>query len=73
PMDVKIHYRDGSIEDLSQSQSHTMMYEAKEFIELIQAGKNQSSINSHENSLNSIEVIEEARKQIGVVFPADHR
>ncbi len=72
PMDVKIHYRDGSIEDLSQSQSHTMMYEAKEFIELIQAGKDQSSINSHENSLNSIEVIEEARKQIGVVFPADH-
>ncbi|WP_166000502.1 Gfo/Idh/MocA family oxidoreductase [Bacillus sp. Cs-700] len=72
PMDVKIHYRDGSIEDLSQSQSHTMMYEAKEFIELIQTGKDQSSINSHENSLNSIEVIEEARKQIGVVFPADH-
>ncbi|MYL65072.1 oxidoreductase [Bacillus hwajinpoensis] len=72
PMDVKIHYRDGSIEDLSQSQSHTMMYEAKEFIELIQAGKDQSSINSHENSLNSIEVIDEARKQIGVVFAADH-
>jgi scyllo-inositol 2-dehydrogenase (NADP+) len=73
PMDVKIHYRDGSIEDLSQSQSHTMMYEAKEFIELIQAGKDHSSINSHENSLNSIEVIDEARKQIGVVFPADHQ
>jgi scyllo-inositol 2-dehydrogenase (NADP+) len=73
PMDVKIHYRDGSIEDLSQSQSHTMMYEAKEFIELIQAGKDQSSINSHENSLRSIEVMDEARKQIGVVFPADHR
>ncbi|MCA0993737.1 Gfo/Idh/MocA family protein [Pseudalkalibacillus hwajinpoensis] len=73
PMDVKIHYRDGSVEDLSQSQSHTMMYEAKEFMELIQAGKHQSSINSHENSLRSIEVMEEARKQIGVVFPADHR
>ncbi|WP_226659081.1 Gfo/Idh/MocA family protein [Pseudalkalibacillus hwajinpoensis] len=73
PMDVKIHYRDGSIEDLSQSQSHTMMYEAKEFIKLIQEGKSQSAINSHENSLRSIEVIDEARKQIGVTFPADHR
>ncbi|WP_283152770.1 Gfo/Idh/MocA family protein [Guptibacillus hwajinpoensis] len=73
PLDVKIHYRDGSIEDLSQTQSHTMMYEAKEFIELIQSGQLESSINSHENSLRSVEVMDEARKQIGVVFPADQR
>ncbi len=71
PFDVKIHYRDGSIEDLTQTQSHTMMYEAKEFIELIQSGQLESSINSHENSLRSVEVMDEARKQIGVVFPAD--
>ncbi|WLR58935.1 Gfo/Idh/MocA family protein [Guptibacillus hwajinpoensis] len=73
PLDVKIHYRDGSIEDLTQNQSHTMMYEAKEFIELIQSGQLESSINSHENSLRSVEVMDEARKQIGVVFPADQR
>ncbi|MGE6204479.1 Gfo/Idh/MocA family protein [Guptibacillus hwajinpoensis] len=71
PFDVKIHYRDGSIEDLTHTQSHTMMYEAKEFIELIQSGQLESSINSHENSLRSVEVMDEARKQIGVVFPAD--
>lgn len=73
PMNVTIQYRDGSVEDLSQPQQHTMMYEAKAFIELIQSGKTESHINSHENSLRSIEVMDEARKQIGVVFPADHR
>ncbi|WP_347551499.1 Gfo/Idh/MocA family oxidoreductase [Pseudalkalibacillus hwajinpoensis] len=73
PMNVKIYYRDGSIEDLTQSQTHTMMYEAKEFIELIQSGKTESTINSYENSLLAIEVMDEARRQIGIVFPADNR
>ena len=72
PTDVKIHFRDDSVEDLTQPQSHTMMYEAKEFIELIQSNKRESAINSHENSLRSVEVMDEARKQIGVVFPADN-
>ncbi|MCL2074121.1 MAG: Gfo/Idh/MocA family oxidoreductase [Marinilabiliaceae bacterium] len=46
-------------------------HEIKEFIDLIIAGKIESEINSHQNSLETIEIIDEIRKQIGVSFPAD--
>ncbi|UQD52267.1 oxidoreductase [Bacillus methanolicus] len=71
PKNVKIHYRDGTIEDISQPQRHSMYYETKEFIRLIQKGEIESSTNSLANSLAVMEVMDEARKQIGIVFPAD--
>lgn len=46
-------------------------YEIKEFIDLIEQGKRESEINSHAVSLATIEIIDEVRKQLGVVFPAD--
>ncbi|MCL3851390.1 Gfo/Idh/MocA family oxidoreductase [Parabacteroides sp. GYB001] len=46
-------------------------YEVAEFLDLIQAGKRESSINSHENSLITLEIIDEIRRQLGVVYPAD--
>lgn len=48
-------------------------YEMEEFINLIEQGKLESKINSHAVSLATIEVIDEVRKQLGVVFPADKR
>ncbi|MBA2871247.1 putative dehydrogenase [Anoxybacillus calidus] len=72
PQKVEIHYRDGRIEDITEAQTHhPMYYEAKEFIELIQNGKRESEINSHYHSLTTMEIMEEARKQTGIVFPAD--
>jgi scyllo-inositol 2-dehydrogenase (NADP+) len=72
PEKVEIHYKDGSIEDITQPQeSNEMYYEVKEFIELIQNGNFESSINSYTHSLETAEIMEEARKQIGLVFPAD--
>ncbi|EHL79003.1 Gfo/Idh/MocA family protein [Bacillus smithii] len=72
PQKVEIRYRDGRIEDITETQDHhPMYYEAKEFIELIQNGKQQSEINSLQHSLTTIEIIEKARKQTGIVFPAD--
>lgn len=72
PEKVVIQYRDGTEEDLSQpTSSHTMYYEAKEFIELIEAGKTESAINSLANSMLVMEVLDEARKQLGLVYPAD--
>ena len=47
-------------------------YEIAEFINLIQAGKLESEINSLSCSLATIECIDEIRRQIGVVFPADN-
>lgn len=72
PEKVEIHYRDGRVEDISQPLEHdSMYYEAKEFIELLKSETYESSINSYENSLAVMEVLDEARKQMGLVFPAD--
>jgi predicted dehydrogenase len=74
PYQVKIYYRDGTIEDLTQSQTQeSMYYEAVEFADLIKSGKAESDINSLSNSLTVAEIMEETRKQIGLVFPADHK
>lgn len=69
---VKIIYRDGREEDLSLEQKKAdMCYEVEEFVNLIKSGEKESKINSLKVSREVIEVIEEARKQIGVVYPAD--
>lgn len=46
-------------------------YEMAEFMNLIEEGKQESNINSWENSLTTIEIIDEIRKQLGVHYPAD--
>lgn len=72
PESVKIIYRNGEVEELSVPQiKDNMYYEANEFIELIKNNKAESEINSHSLSLNVIKVIENARKQTNIVFPAD--
>ncbi|MGJ7920156.1 Gfo/Idh/MocA family protein [Neobacillus sp. LXY-4] len=72
PEKVEIHYRNGDIEELTQSQEYPpMFYEAKEFIELIKASQVESTTNSLANSLLVMEILDEARKQMGIEFPAD--
>lgn len=69
---IKIIYRDGREEDLSlEHEEANMCYEVQEFVDLIKSGEKESKINSLKNSRDVIEVIEEARKQIGVIYPAD--
>ncbi|MFB0843536.1 Gfo/Idh/MocA family protein [Paenibacillus oleatilyticus] len=72
PEQVEIRYRDGSVEVLTRPQSDkSMVYEVQEFIDVLQAGKLESATNSHANSLTAISIMDEARKQIGLRFPAD--
>lgn len=52
---------------------HEYYYEVAEFINLIREGKCESQINSHENSLITIEIVDEIRKQLGVKYPADDK
>lgn len=74
PYDVKIYYRDGTIEDLRQPQmQESMFYEVREFIELVQTGRRDSTVNTLNNSLIVAEIMEEARRQTGLTFPADLR
>jgi hypothetical protein len=57
---------------LSQPEEHNeYYYEVKEFIDLIEQGRVESEINSHENSITTLEIIDEVRRQLGVSYPAD--
>ncbi|MGE6378925.1 Gfo/Idh/MocA family protein [Peribacillus muralis] len=72
PVAASIQYHDGTAENITVNQDMpSMYYEAKEFVELIQQGKKQSDINSFSHSLATMEIMDEARRQIGIVFPAD--
>lgn len=59
-------------ENLSEPRPYDKYYyEIKEFIDLIKNGEIESTINSHENSLIVLEILDEIRRQTGIVFPAD--
>lgn len=72
PTKVEIRYRDGRVEDITEPQTHhPMYYEALEWTQLITRGQRQSETNSHAHSFITAEIMEEARKQTGIRFPAD--
>lgn len=48
-------------------------YEIREFIDLIKNKQIESKINSHQHSLITMEIMDEIRKQLGLVFPADKK
>jgi scyllo-inositol 2-dehydrogenase (NADP+) len=71
---IEIRYKDGSTEDITvQQDKPKMYYEAKEFMDLVKNGELESKVNTHANSLAVMKIMDEARKQIGLVFPADNR
>jgi predicted dehydrogenase len=66
--------RNGTKENLlPKVRKHEYYYEIAEFIDLIQSGRSESAINSLENSLITMEIMDEIRRQVGVVFPADNK
>uniref|UniRef100_UPI004055D614 Gfo/Idh/MocA family protein n=1 Tax=Alistipes sp. TaxID=1872444 RepID=UPI004055D614 len=81
PVDVRFYPRQAPAsghekrtegELLSQPEEHNeYYYEVKEFIDLIEQGRVESEINSHENSITTLEIIDEVRRQLGVSYPAD--
>ncbi|WP_182200999.1 Gfo/Idh/MocA family protein [Paraliobacillus salinarum] len=72
PTKVEIYYKDGTIEDITRPQKeNSMYYEAKGFIDAIHAGQTESPVNTYEKSYTTATILEEARKQIGLTFPAD--
>ncbi|SDD92923.1 Predicted dehydrogenase [Paenibacillus sp. UNCCL117] len=72
PGRVELYSRDGTKEDVSSEQDEdTMIYELREFIGVLQRGERESSINTHRRSIQTLSIMDEARRQIGLVFPAD--
>lgn len=59
-------------EALSQKEEHNeYYYEIKEFIDLIEQGRLESEVNSHQNSITTLEIMDEVRRQLGVHYPSD--
>lgn len=48
-----------------------MYYEVEEFVNLVQEGQMESSMNTYERSYVTMQVMDQIRKQIGLVFPND--
>ena len=69
---VKLTHRKGGEEELTQPATHDEYYhEVHAFLNLIETGATESTINSHQNSLITMEIMQEVRRQLGVVYPAD--
>jgi len=69
---LKLRGTDNAMVLSKPNPKHEYYYEIAEFIDLIQQGKSESEINSHANSLITMEIVDEIRKQLGVVYPADN-
>ena len=65
--------RKGITENIYPETHHNeYYYEVAEFIDTILSDRKESSINSHQNTLVTMEILDEIRRQLGVVFPADN-
>lgn len=69
--DVKLIANDGTETIISEPQGNTYYYEIAEFIDLVLTGKRESEILSHRNSRITIEIVDEIRRQLDVIYPAD--
>ena len=70
PENVKIVYRDGSEEMIYQREHlNDMKYELELFLKMIQSEENAES--HMERSLNAMKLMDEMRRQSGIIFPAD--
>jgi len=70
--EVSLHLNDGSCQTLTLEQTdNRMTYELSHFIDLVENGQRESSVNSWQLSQQVLSVIEQARKQQEIIYPAD--
>lgn len=70
--EVALHFNEGSCQTLTLAQTdNRMTYELSHFIDLIDSGHCESSVNSWQLSQQVLSVIEQIRKQQGIIYPAD--
>lgn len=72
PARATISYLDGRIVELDEPfTSGGLNYEIEHFCELIKTGKTESPIINHEMSRQMIGMIDEARRQVGLIYPGE--
>ncbi|AWB65278.1 hypothetical protein C2869_01925 [Saccharobesus litoralis] len=69
---VVVKYKNGQQQDITQPQnSNVLFYEVQHFVELLEKGVKESPVNHWQLSLDVMQVLDEARKQIGIRYPSD--
>jgi predicted dehydrogenase len=72
PDRLEMQTRDGRVEQIPVARELPFMsYEIREFVRLLKAGLLESPVNSHAASLETLRVLDAARRQMGVPYPAD--
>lgn len=70
PKDIVIRYRNGKEETIHiKKQQNNMYYEIEELVSLIEHSKTAKEHNQY--SIMELKIMDEARRQMGIVFPAD--
>lgn len=70
--EVTLHLKKEKAETIYSGKSENeYFFEIEEFANVVESDRLESETNSHRNSLITIEIIDEIRHQLGVVFPAD--
>ena len=62
---------DLSVERKEQEPGHQLAYEVAEVCRLVRTGAHESELHPLSSSVTAIAALEEARRQVGVRFPAD--
>lgn len=74
PSRIIIHDRNGQQTDISlKDDQPAMYYEIDHFIQCIKQKKGQSPINTFALSVQTMSVMDEARRQMGIIYPADRQ
>ena len=73
PSRITIHDRNGKQTDISlKDDQPAMYYEIDHFIQCIKQ-KGQSPVNTFALSVQTMSVMDEARRQMGIIYPADRQ
>ena len=74
PMQVRVVSRNGNIKTYDyDKKGNGMRFEIEEFLHCVENGILQSQVHSHRLSRYGMRVLDAARRQMGVVYPADDR
>ena len=70
---AKLYLRTGEIIDLGTETRDSFYYEIQEFLELAESGHLESQIMTHNLSRELMLELDEIRRQIGLIYPADNK
>lgn len=69
---MEIRYRDGTVDVITPpEQEHGMVYELRDFIATLRAGRTESVNQPHELTLTVMDLCDEIRRQVGVRYDCD--